>query len=86
MTVDQETEDDPAIIKFVHIKPMTGGIRMNMIAHGMYPTTQPTGSVRVRDCVAEARFNKIGVKPVQFCLERDSDGEEFFGMNMPYQQ
>ena len=86
MTADQETTDNPRIIKFVLVEPMTDKVRADMNRRRRYPSTPPTGATRPLDCIAEARFNRLGTKLVQFYLERDPDGEEFYGMNMLYQQ
>ena len=65
MITDTPTYGDKGVVLVPNSEPFTGD--------------PPTGTRRILDCSAEARYTD-GMWLIQMYLDRDSEGEEFFGM------
>lgn len=90
MINDQAHVNGYSVLQIADAKEMTkdtrGKVTMSLILqridpliHNPFAPKPLSGTTRVLDCSAEARFTN-GSYLIQMYLDRDSDGQEFFGM------
>ena len=86
MTVDQAQTGKPTILRLYDSKPLTTKARNDVAVALLMQgydvrnlfNNPVSGTTRVLDCVASARFESSN-DLVQYYLDRDPDGQEFFG-------